>query len=111
MALVKQVLTRRQALVAAVAAGLGVGAVRLVTPTLTNISTGSGTDWASPLGSESARIMQLLRRATFGYTPAQLESALSAGFGKTVDRLIETKPAEPPALVAATTPGGRFAVT
>ena len=111
VALAKQVLTRRQALVAAVAAGLGVGAVRLVTPTLTNISAGSGTDWASPLGSESARIMQLLRRATFGYTPAQLESALSAGFGKTVDRLIETKPAEPPALVAATTPGGRFAVT
>src|SRR5437762_854847 len=111
MALAKQVLTRRQALVAAVAAGLGVGAVRLVTPTLTNISTGSGTDWASPLGSESARIMQLLRRATFGYTPAQLESALSAGYSKTVDRLIETKPAEPPALAAATTPGGRFAVT
>src|SRR6266571_834629 len=69
MALAKQVLTRRQALVAAVAAALGVGAVRLVSPTLTNISTGSGMDWASPLGSESARIMQLLRRATFGYTP------------------------------------------
>ena len=111
MALAKQVLTRRQALVAAVAAALGVGAVRLVSPTLTNISTGSAMDWASPLGSESARIMQLLRRATFGYTPAQLESALSAGFSKTVDRLIETKPAEPPALAAATAPGGRFAVT
>src|SRR5713226_1339733 len=111
MALAKQVLTRRQALVAAVAAGLGVGAVRLLTPTLTNLSTRSGTDWASPLGSESARIMQLLRRATLGYTPAQLEAALSAGFSKTVDRLIETKPAEPPALDAASTPGGRFAVT
>ncbi len=111
MALAKQVLTRRQALVAAVAAALGVGAVRLLTPTLTNLSTRSGTDWASPLGSESARIMQLLRRATLGYTPAQLEGALSAGFGKTVDRLIETKPAEPPALDAASAPGGRFAVT
>src|SRR5216684_5418835 len=111
MALAKQVLTRRQALVAAVAAALGVGAVRLLTPTLTNLSTRSGTDWASPLGSESARIMQLLRRATLGYTPAQLEAALSAGFSKTVDRLIETKPAEPPALDAASTPGGRFAVT
>jgi len=114
MALAKQVLTRRQALVAAVAAALGVGAVRLLTPTLTNLSTGSarsGTDWASPLGSESARIMQLLRRATLGYTPAQLEAALSAGFSKTVDRLIETKPAEPPVLDAASTPGGRFAVT
>ena len=111
MALAKQVLTRRQALVAAVAAALGVGAVRLLTPTLTNISRGSGIDWASPLASESARIMQLLRRATFGYTPAQLEAALSAGFNKTVDRLIETKPAEPPAIDAASTPGGRFAVT
>ena len=30
--------------------------------------------------SESARVMQLLRRTTFGYTPAQLESALSDGF-------------------------------
>src|SRR5207248_4858323 len=60
---------------------------------------------------ESARVMHLLRRATFGYTPAQLESALSDGFTKTVDRLIETKPAEPPALDAATTPGGRFAVS
>src|SRR6266851_7691931 len=111
MALAKQVLTRRQALVAAVAAGLGVGAVRLLTPTLTNLSTRSGTDWASPLGSESARIMQLLRRSTLGYTPAQLEAALSAGFSKTVDSLVETKPAEPPALEAASTPGGRFAVT
>ena len=96
---------------AAVAAALGVGAVRLLTPTLTNLSTRSGTDWASPLGSESARIMQLLRRATLGYTPAQLEAALSAGFSKTIDRLIETKPAEPPVLDAASTPGGRFAVT
>ena len=54
--------------------------------------------------------MHLLRRATFGYTPAQLEAALSAGFSKTVDGLIETKPVEPPVLAAATTPGGRFAI-
>ena len=72
-------------------------------------STKSG-DWTSPLGSESARVMQLLRRATFGYTPSQLETALSDGFGKTVDRLVESEPAEPPALAAAQTPGGRFAV-
>ena len=71
---------------------------------------GSGTDWVSPLGSESARVMQLLRRASFGYTPTQLEAALSDGFSRTVDRLIETPPAEPPVLAAASTPGGRFAV-
>ncbi len=73
-------------------------------------ATTSAADWVSPLGSESARVMQLLRRTTLGYTPDQLESALSAGFGKTVDRLVETAPAEPPPLAAASTPGGRFAV-
>jgi len=105
--------TRRQALAAAVATGVGVGAVRLLGGTIQNItrsSTASGTDWVSPLGRESARVMQLLRRTTFGYSPAQLDAALSDGYSKTVDRLIDTKPAEPPAFAAATTPGGRFAV-
>jgi uncharacterized protein (DUF1800 family) len=54
--------------------------------------------------------MQLMRRATLGYTSAQLESALSDGFDKTVDRLVESKAVEPPLLAAASTPGGRFAV-
>ena len=54
--------------------------------------------------------MQLLRRTTFGYTSEQLESALSAGFDKTVDRLIESKPVEPPPFAAADTPGGRFPI-
>lgn len=71
-------------------------------------STAQSGDWSSPLGSEGARVMQLLRRTTLGYTPAQLESALRDGFNKTVDRLIETPPSEPPALQAALTPGGRF---
>ena len=77
---------------------------------MTRSSRASGTDWASPLGRESAQIMQLLRRTTFGYTPAQLDSALSAGYSRTVDRLIETRPQEPPALAGASAPGGRFAV-
>ncbi|MFI5283448.1 MAG: DUF1800 family protein [Candidatus Dormibacterales bacterium] len=105
-------LTRRQALAAAVVAGVGVGVVRLVGGSMQSVGgrrAPTGLDWASPLGSESARVMQLLRRTTFGYTPAQLESALSEGFQRTVDRLIETPPAEPPALAAANTPGGRFA--
>lgn len=71
----------------------------------------SGTDWISPLGSESARVMQLMRRTTFGYTQADLEAALKDGFNKTVDRLVESKPVEPPVLQAANTPGGRFAVS
>ena len=106
-------ITRRQALAAALVAGVGVGAVRLLGGSMQNLAqphTASGTDWISPLGSESARVMQLLRRATLGYTPAELETALSDGFNKTVDRLIDSKPAEPPALAAAGTPGGRFAV-
>ena len=44
--------------------------------------------------------MHLLRRTTLGYTPAQLDSALSDGFGRTVDRLIETHPVEPGKRVA-----------
>jgi uncharacterized protein (DUF1800 family) len=110
---VRKGITRRQALAAAVATGVGVGAVRLLGGTIQNLShssTASGTDWVSPLGRESARVMQLLRRTSFGYTQAQLDAALSDGYSKTVDRLIETKPAEPPALAAAATPGGRFGV-
>src|SRR5438105_4548588 len=110
-------ITRRQALSAAVAAGVGVGAARLLTGALQNLnrtatvvaSSSSGGDWASRLGSESARVMQLLRRTSFGYTQDQLDSALSDGYNKTVDRLLETPPAEPPVLAAASTPGGRFA--
>jgi uncharacterized protein (DUF1800 family) len=107
-------ITRRQALAAAVATGVGVGVVRLLGGSMQQIAsphTASSTDWISPLSSESARVMHLLRRTTMGYTPAQLEAALSDGFDKTVDRLVESKPAEPPALAEAGTPGGRFAVT
>jgi uncharacterized protein (DUF1800 family) len=113
-AAVRRGITRRQALAAAVATGLGVGAVRLLGGTVQNLAHApktSGTDWISPLSSESARVMHLLRRTTFGYTPAQLDTALSAGFNKTVDLLVDTKPAEPPVLDAASTPGGRFAIS
>src|SRR5205814_9381831 len=41
---------------------------------------------------------------------AHLEAAMSEGFTRTVDRMIETAPAEPPALAAANTPGGRFPI-
>ena len=111
---VRRGITRRQALAAALATGVGVGAVRLLGGSMQNLAkpkaSGSATDWVSPLGSESARVMQLLRRTSFGYTQAQLEAALTDGFSKTVDRLIETKPVEPPPLSAAATPGGRFAL-
>jgi uncharacterized protein (DUF1800 family) len=54
-------------------------------------------DWLSPLSLEAAKITHLLRRTTFGYTDAELDRALSDGYTKTVERLIETPFAEPPA--------------
>ena len=106
-------ITRRQALAAATTAGVGVAAIRMLGGSMQRLATTSASTaggWASPLGAESARVAQLLRRTTLGYTQAQLESALSEGFVRTVDRLVETPPAEPPALAEASTPGGRFAV-
>jgi uncharacterized protein (DUF1800 family) len=106
-------MTRRQVLAAAAATGIGVGVIRLIGGSIQQIASprrASGSDWISPLQSESARVMQLLRRTTFGYSPAQLESALSDGFNKTVDRLVETRPAEPPVPAFAYTPGGRFPI-
>src|SRR5207237_688826 len=52
-------------------------------------ATGRG-DWISPLASEKARVNQLLRRTTFGATASEMEGALSDGFNRTVDRLVET---------------------
>jgi uncharacterized protein (DUF1800 family) len=106
-------LTRRQALAAAAVTGIGVGVIRLLGGSMQQIAsqrTGSAMDWKSPLQNESARVMQLLRRTSFGYTQTQLESALSDGFNKTVDRLLETRAAEPPVPSYAYTPGGRFPI-
>ena len=72
--------------------------------------TASAGGWVSPLASETGRVAQLLRRTTLGYTPAQLDTALTDGFQKTVDRLLDSKPAEPPAVSFAGTPGGRFPI-
>ena len=104
-------MTRRQVLAAAAATGLGVGVIRLLGGSIQQIAApqrATATDWISPLHSESARVMQLLRRTTFGYTQPQLESALSDGFNKTIDRLLDSPPAEPPVPDFAYTPGGRF---
>src|SRR5437016_6000225 len=79
---------------------LGQEQVALVQRTLRGTKA-TGTDWISPLGSEQARVAHLLRRTTFGATLADLERASSDGYAKTVDRLLESRPAAPPDLPAA----------
>jgi uncharacterized protein (DUF1800 family) len=110
----RPILTRRTVLAAASAAGIGVGVSRLVAlaneppftrvPITGTLANQTGLDWVSPLASEPARVAHLLRRATFGATQAELEQAQKDGYAKTVDRLLETKIAEPPAF-----PGGEEA--
>jgi uncharacterized protein (DUF1800 family) len=61
-------------------------------------------DWISPLSKESAKVTQLLRRATFGASEAELDRALSEGFARTVERLIESALVEPPVFPAPAAP-------
>ena len=61
-------------------------------------------DWISPLTKESAKVTHLLRRTTFGATDAELDRALSEGFARTVERLIESPFVEPPVFPAPAAP-------
>lgn len=107
----EQTVTRRTVLAAAVAGGAGVAAVRLLAasaaparapvPITGTQANAEGLDWVSPLDGEPAKIAHLLRRTTFGYTQAELERATSDGYARTVERLLDTPIAEPPAF-----PGG-----
>ena len=99
--------SRRRVLGAAVAGGAGIGALRaFVYPQVeqllhsTQATIRGRSDWISPLGSTTARVAHLLRRTTFGATLEELEKAASDGYSKTVDRLLETRPAAPPPLGA-----------
>ena len=72
------------------------------TPTASPSASAVGTqDWISPLSKSDAQVAQLLRRATFGATQQEYQAAVKDGFAKTVERLIETAPAEPPVLAGA----------
>src|SRR6266852_2116286 len=110
--------TRRQVLAASGATMAGLVAARLaglkqLTPgvTLPGESTATPTalpssavgtqDWISPLGKPEAQVAHLLRRATFGASQQEYQAAVKDGFAKTVERLIETPAAEPPALAGA----------
>ena len=103
----KRGLRRRHLLVGAGAAAGGLaitkalGLYDLSVPGRTQSPTAAGIDWISPLDKPEAQVAHLLRRATFGATPSEHEQALKDGFKKTVDRLVETKAAEPPVLAGA----------
>ena len=98
-------LRRRDVLVGAGAAAGGLAITNALglydRPARTESPTAAGIDWISPLDKPEAQVAHLLRRATFGATPAEYEQSVRDGFKKTVDRLVETKPAEPPALAGA----------
>ncbi len=103
--------SRRTVLGAAVAGGAGIAAVRLaVYPRIEELLggatalTGGRSDWLSPLGSNTAKVAHLLRRTTFGASLDDLEKAASDGYQRTVDRLLETPPAAPPALAGTDDP-------
>ena len=105
-------LSRRQVLLGAGVAAGGLGVARLLglhdlgelglpgqpsAPAIPAASgvAGTGVDWVAPLAKLEAQIAHLLRRATFGYSRAEYEQSVKDGFKMTVDRLVETKPAEP----------------
>jgi len=78
---------------------IGPDPLALVNPTSAPIV--NTKDWISPLDKPDAQVAQLLRRATFGMTKAQYDAAVSDGFKKTVDKLIETPAAMPKDLAGA----------
>lgn len=97
-------LTRRTVLASAAVGTAAMAAARLVhAPELeayrSYVSTVAGArrglDWISPLGADAARVAHLLRRTTFGASASELETASADGFKRTVERLLETPPAEP----------------
>lgn len=81
-------------------AAMGAAGARLIGGRIASrlaAARGQSTEWNSPLTlGETYRVAQLLRRATFGATPEEFEAAASAGFKKTVERLLTEAPHEPP---------------
>jgi uncharacterized protein (DUF1800 family) len=99
------IVSRRRVLGAAAASGAAVASIRLLGAGKDLLAGAGRGDWDSPLGSEKARVAQLLRRATFGSSLEELEKAASDGYRRTLDRLLESPPERPPPLPAASQPG------
>jgi uncharacterized protein (DUF1800 family) len=90
-------LSRRRVLVMAAGGAAAAGGIRYLTmqiPGATAVasSAGSAGAWASPLGNPQALAAHLLRRAGFGYTDTELESAASLSYGDLVDRVVGQAP-------------------
>lgn len=75
--------------------GVGAGAGRLLGPSLLTWLS-APQDWSSPLQRDRARLAHLLRRATFGLSAENFDRAQHEGYARTLDRLLETPPVEPP---------------
>lgn len=101
-------LSRRQVL--GVAAGGVVGAVgfRYLTLQLPGAgrqvasAAGAGGAWASPLSTPAGLAAHLLRRATFGYTAAELDSAASMSYPDLVDMVVNQQAQPLPQVADAT---------
>jgi uncharacterized protein (DUF1800 family) len=104
--LVPRRITRRHVIGGALAVGSGIGGLRLlgldrklpgtVRSAVVPRAETKTNDWPSPLVQETARIAHLLRRTTFGASPDEYEASFKLGYGKVVDKLVETPAAEPP---------------
>jgi uncharacterized protein (DUF1800 family) len=95
-------LSRRQALGLAAGGAVGAAGLRLVTLHLGGSSAstvasaaGSAGAWSSPLGDSRALAAHLLRRAGFGYSDAELDSAASLAYDDLVAKLVNQQPDVP----------------
>ncbi|MBV8085957.1 MAG: DUF1800 domain-containing protein [Chloroflexi bacterium] len=100
-------LTRRQALGAgavavAAAAGLPLVGYEVLSHAGQSQASQSGSGWPSPLGTARGQAAHLLRRAGFGYTSDQLESAAAMSYPDLVESVVSQSP-EPLQPAAAAT--------
>jgi uncharacterized protein (DUF1800 family) len=100
--ILKRPVSRRGVLAAAAVAGVGVAAARFIDlESIHRALAGKAPvgPWPNALAQESGRVAHLLRRAGFGYSAAEFESALHLGFKGLVEQLLHPTPVSvtPPA--------------
>ncbi|MHB8490397.1 MAG: DUF1800 domain-containing protein [Candidatus Dormibacteria bacterium] len=101
-------LSRRQVLGIAASGVVGAVGFRYLTLRLPGASqdltsvAGAGGAWAGPLGTSAGRAAHLLRRATLGYTAAELDAAASMSYPDLVDMLVNQQAQPLPQVADAT---------